>query len=218
VRPARLLAALNRRLLEAYSRRTIDALLRHLPLPAALPWLERLLASNVEKEVRKDRAVIFSAARAAAEARSLDAVELQRLLQAAQAIDRDFLAQARGPLEIPVPYERINPLRAARIRRLFEATQKLCETWTARRSLRSALAAAYPQDVFERLLYDLLISYALETRELGAAVRMPALLQPLRRRVLAGLYGTMESAARSLAHEAAAWLLKPKKAPLGPGR
>jgi hypothetical protein len=63
VRPARLLAALNRRLLEAYSRRTIDALLRHLPLPAALPWLERLLASNVEKEVRKDRAVIISAAR-----------------------------------------------------------------------------------------------------------------------------------------------------------
>ncbi|WP_126446059.1 hypothetical protein [Sulfuricystis multivorans] len=209
---ARLLAALNRQLLETYSRRTTAAISARLPLPAALPWLDRLLASNVAKEVRKDAEVIHSAARAAVHQQAIDDAEVERLLRVAAAIDRDFLMTARGPLEIPIPYERINPVRRARIRRLFEAVQRVCAAWPTGRGLREALAAAYPGDALERLVADLLLSYAQETRILGEAVRMPALLMPLRQRVLSGLYATMEKTALALAREAAS-LSRPKAFP-----
>lgn len=207
---ARLLVELNRRLLETYSRRTTAAISARLPLPAALPWLDRLLASNVAKEVRKDAEVIHSAAQAAARRQAIDAAEVERLLRVAAAIDRDFLTTARGPLEIPIPYERIDPVRAARIRRLFEAVRQICAAWTKGRPLRAVLAEVFPGETFERLLFELLISYAQETRILGESVRMPALLTPLRRRVLAGLYETMEQTAQALSREAALRLMRPK--------
>ena len=58
---ARVLARLNRALLEAFSRRTTEALRGTLPLRLALPHLEPLLARNVAKEVRKDALVIARA-------------------------------------------------------------------------------------------------------------------------------------------------------------
>lgn len=200
---ARRLAALHRCLLESYSRRSAQAVLQRLPLPAVLPWLDRLLASNVAKEVRKDREVIFSASRAAAEQRGIEGAELQRLLTVFRAIDREFLATMRSPLEIPVPYEQIEPLRSERICRLFDATRRVCQSGAGQPSMRAALVAAFPGEALERLLFDLMISYAQETRAIGAAVRMPALLQPLRRRVLANLYETMVKTAGKLAREAA---------------
>lgn len=194
---------MHRRLLESYSKRTAAAVLQRLPLPAVLPWLDRLLASNVAKEVRKNREVIFSASRAAIEQRGLEDAELQRLLTVFRVIDREFLAAMRSPLEIPVPYAEIEPLRSERIRRLFDATRRVCQSATVRQPMRMALVAAFPGEALERLLFDLMVSYAQETRAIGAAVRMPALLQPLRRRVLASLYETMLKTANELAREAA---------------
>lgn len=206
MRQARRLAALNRLLLVAYSRRTAQAVLQRLPMPAVLPWLDRLLANNVTKEVRKDREVIFSASRAAFEQRRLEDAELRRLLTVFRTIDREFLATMCSPLEIPVPYEQIEPLRAERIQRLFEATRRVCQAGAGQPSLRAALVTAFPGEALERLLSDLMISYAQETRAIGAAVRMPTLLQPLRRRVLASLYETMARIASELAREAASRL------------
>ncbi|NWG31435.1 MAG: hypothetical protein HXY29_08070 [Rhodocyclaceae bacterium] len=200
---ARLLAELDRQLLEAYSRRTTSALQSRLPLPTALPWLDRLLLSNVEKEVRKDAAVIRRAVDTQNAGQSPDERIVGELLQIARAIDRDFLAQAKGPLEIPIRYEVIEPVRAERIRRLFEATQRLAAAWQPPRKLRAAFATVFPGPALERLLFELMVSYARETQALGESVRMPALLSPLRRRVLAGLYETMEKAAAALAREAA---------------
>ncbi len=201
---ARLLAELNRRLLEAYSRRTAAALRARLPLPVALPWLDDLLLLNVDKEVRKDALAIHHAVQSARSAQPVDAARMEALLQAARAIDRDFLARARGPLEIPIRHELIDPVRRRRIRRLVDATAELCGAWTARRGLRAALALRFPGGALERLLFELMLGYAQETRLLGESVRMPVLLAPLRRRVLAGLFETMEQTAASLAREAAA--------------
>ncbi len=50
---AQALAAWNRKILEAYSRRTVDALRAILPLRLALPRIESFLAENVAKEAEK---------------------------------------------------------------------------------------------------------------------------------------------------------------------
>lgn len=200
---ARLLANLNRQLLEAYSRRTTATLRARLPLPVALPWLDRLLLINVEKEVRKDTHVIAAAAQAAKARQPIDDALVAALLKTTQEIDRDFLARARGPLEIPIRYEAVNPVRTRRIHRLLEASWHLCHAWTPRRPLRSALDEHFPAAELDRLLFELMVLYARETQVLGESVRMPALLSPLRRRVLAGLYDTMERNAAGLSREAA---------------
>lgn len=207
---ARLLADLNRQILEAYSRRTTAALRARLPLPVALPWLDKLLLVNVAKEVRKDTQVIRHAVQGANAGQAHDDALVARLLQTARDIDRDFLAQARSPLDIPIRYEVVNPVRTQRIRRQLAAIDALCAVWSPRRKLRGALAEAFPNGEFERLLYDLMVLYARETQVLGESVRMPVLLSPLRRRVLAGLYDTMAGTAQTLAREAASRLQRPK--------
>jgi hypothetical protein len=200
---ARLLADLNRQILETYSRRTTAALRARLPLPVALPWLDKLLLSNVQKEVRKDAHVIGRAVQATKAGQPIDDVLVMSLLQTAREIDRDFLASARSPLEIPISYEAVNPVRIQRIRKLLDAGNRLSAVWSPRRKLRAALADAFPEAELERLLFELMVLYARETQVLGESVRMPALLSPLRRRVLTSLYETMEKTAQALSREAA---------------
>lgn len=209
---ARLLAELNRQILETYSRRTTAALRARLPLPVALPWLDNLLLINVQKEVRKDAQTIGRAVQAAKAGQPIDEALVASLLQTARAIDRDFLAQAKSPLEIPIRYEAVDPVRTRRIRRLLDAGSRLGAVWSPRRKLRAALAEVFPETELERLLFDLMQLYARETQVLGESVRMPALLSPLRRRVLAGLYETMEKTAQMLAREAVGRIRRPKTA------
>lgn len=201
---ATLLARLNRRLLRAYSRRTVATLRIRLPLPLALPWLDRLLASNVDKEVRKD-AIIIARAGLAADAGQPPGTEAEEelLLEMAR-IDRQFLAGIGGaPLEIVIRYPAVNAVRRRRIARLLEAGGRLCRERTPGMRLREVLGH-WPRAEFEQLILDLLLLYADETRVLGEAVRMPALLSPLRRKVLEALHGTMAQAASELAREVAA--------------
>lgn len=207
---ARLLADLNRQILEAYSRRTTAALRARLPLPVALPWLDKLLLINVEKEVRKDAQVIRCGVQAVQTGQPIDEALVAALLQSAREIDRDFLARARSPLEIPIRYEAVDPVRSQRIRKLLDAGSRLGAAWTPRRRLRAALAEVFPAAELERLLFELMVLYARETQVLGESVRMPALLSPLRRRVLAGLYETMEKTAQALSREAAGRIRRPK--------
>lgn len=207
---ARLLAELNRQMLEAYSRRTTTALRSRLPLPMALPWLDKLLLINVEKEVRKDARIIAAAAHAAKTRQPTDEAMVAALLKTTQEIDRDFLANVRGPLEIPIRYEAVNPVRTQRIRRLLAASERLCGVWSPRCKLRTALTETFPEAALERLLFELMVLYARETKVLGESVRMPALLSPLRRRVLAGLFETMEKTAQALSREAAGRIRRPK--------
>lgn len=200
-RTAALLARLNRRLLRAYSRHTVAALRARLPLPIALPWLDRLLVSNVEKEVRKDAIIIARAGRAAADSLPPAAAVIEELLGEMARIDREFLAGIGGaPLEVVIRYPAVNAVRRRRIARLLDAGWRICRARAPGMRLREALAG-WPQAELEQMVLDLLRLYAEETRVLGEAVRMPALLSPLRRKVLDALQATMERSAVALVQE-----------------
>ncbi len=198
------LAGLNRRILEAYSRRTTDALRAQLPLRVALPHLEPVLARNVAKETQKDALVIRRAGATLAAGRQPDRDALSGLLDATKDIDRAFLAQVGTlPIRIVVPYDEIAPIRIRRIECLFAAASRILGAWRAGRGLRAAVQESYPRADLEQLLWDLLRLYAVETRVLSRAAQLPALLVPLRERIAQSLYETMGDVARRLAGELA---------------
>ena len=174
------LAALNRHLLEAFSRRTSDALRGILPLRVALPRIESFLAINVDKEVRKDALVIRAATQARlAQPRPRDEL-VARLLQEARAVDREFLADAaRFPVRIHIPYARLDPLRRQRIERGLDLAWRVLDGWAAGARLRDAL----PPAELEQSLRAILLLYAEETQALSHAVQLPGILAGLRERL-----------------------------------
>ena len=199
------LARLNGRILATYSRRTTTALRAALPLRLALPHLEPVLALNVEKEVEKDRLVILRARElAGADTPDWNAV-LPQLLQATQEIDRRFLARVgRFPVEIVIRYEEIAPIRARRIKLLYDAAARILAARHGMRRLRGAMHATYAREEFAQLLYDLFRLYAEETRSLSRSVRLPGPLVPLRELIAQELLNVMIRVARPLASEIAA--------------
>jgi hypothetical protein len=181
------LAVLNRRILEAYSRRTIDTLRAALPLRIALPHLEP---------------VIRRAGATLAAARPPDREAMSGLLEATQDIDRAFLAQVGSlPIRIVVPYREVAPVRMRRIERLFAAAHRILDAWRMGRGLRAAVQESYPRAELERLLGDLLRLYAQETRVLSGSVQLPLPLVQLRERIAQSLYEIMGDVARRLAGE-----------------
>lgn len=198
------LVALNRKILEAYSRRTTNALRAALPLRIALPHIEPVLARNVAKEIRKDALVIRGAGEALVAGSPPNDEALRSLLEATKDIDRAFLMQVGSlPIKIVVPYDEIMPVRMKRIERLSGAAYQVLDAWQLTSGVRAAMQASYPRAELERLLFDLLQLYALETRILSRSVRLPALLAPVRERIAQSLHGIMNDTAKRLAAELA---------------
>ena len=194
------LAALNRRLLERFSRRTTSTLRTILPLRVALPRIEPFLALNVAKEVRKDALVIEHAALALAQCARPGRELVERVLAQARAVDREFLGDvARFPVRIEIPYARIEPLRRQRIERGLELAWRILDGWERRRRIREVV----PREELEARLREILVLYAQETQALSHSVRLPGLLAALRERLAQGLLGVMQEAAARLAAEAA---------------
>ncbi len=194
------LAGLNRRLLEAFSRRTASALREILPLRVALPHIEPFLALNVAKEVRKDALVIRRAAASLEHGTPPSADVARQILGETRAVDREFLGDvARFPVRIEIPYARIEPLRLQRIERGLDLAYRILEGWRSGRKLREALA----REELERRLRELLRLYAEETQALSHSVRLPGILAALRERLARGLLRVMNAAAAQLAAEAA---------------
>jgi hypothetical protein len=201
------LAALNRRILEAYSRRVIGALRASLPFGGAVAHLEPMLARNVAKEIRKDALVIRRAS--ALPATGPDAAVLRDLLETTRQIDREFLAQAGGlPIRIVIPYGEVAPIRLRRIERLFRGAGRILDAWQREGGLRAGLRASHPRAEFEQSLHELLRLYAMETRVLSRSVQLPLLLVPIRERIALSLYETMNDVARCLAAEVTALVFK----------
>jgi hypothetical protein len=196
------LAGLNRKILEAYSRRTIDRLRAALPLRLALPHLEPVLARNVAKETQKDALVIRRAGATPAGGCQPDRDALSGLLDATQDIDRAFLAQVGMlPIRIVIPFHEIAPIRKQRIECLFAAACRILGAWGNERGLRAAVQVSYSRAELERLVWDLLRLYAVETRVLSRSVQLPALLVPVRERIAQSLYEIMGDVAKRLAGE-----------------
>lgn len=199
------LAALNGRLLHAFSRRTIAALRASTALRLVLPHVEPLLALNVSKEVRKDALALHAAALAAARGVAPDAESAQRVLEASKQIDREFLRRLDDfPVRLRISYARVAPVRLRRIERLLESAYRLLAHWPPRTPLRAVIQREYSAEDFEQRLRAMLQLYAEEARALASAVQLPALLAPLAERLGRRLESTLSEVAGRLAHEAAA--------------
>lgn len=202
---AQSLARLNGRILHVFSQRTTTALRAALPLRLALPHLEPVLALNVTKEVRKDTLVIVRARALAVDCPEAWADVLPQLIHATKEIDRIFLARVgKFPVGIVIRYEEIAPIRARRMKLLYDAALKILTARDGNRRLRSAMQATFSQDEFGLLLYELFRLYAEETQSLSRSVRLPGLLVPLRELIAQELFNVMLRVARPLAHEIAA--------------
>jgi hypothetical protein len=211
VKRARALARLNGRILDSFSARTTTALRGALPLRIALPHLEPVLALNVAKEIRKDTLVILRARELAANGMSNWDDVLPHLLDATKEIDRMFLGQVRAfPVGVVIRYEEIAPIRARRMKLLYEGALKVLATENGQCSLRGALQTSFPPGEFELLLFGLFRLYADETRSLSRSVRLPRLLVPLREFIAQELLNVMIGVARPLALEIAAAVSRPR--------
>jgi len=210
------MAALNRRILEAYSRRTTETLKRALPMRMALPRLENFLAMNVAKEVRKDALVIRRVGEHVALGMPPTEDAAGQLYAATQEIDREFLARAEDfPVGIVIRYDEIAPLRTQRIGKLLAAAYRILDAGRtlrgSRLAFRSAICSTFARDEFERLLQDLLRLYALETRALSRSLNLPRLLVPLREHLVKSLHEIMNDTANRLARELASCVYRPDR-------
>ena len=201
---AHILAVLDRRILEAFSRRTVDALRATLPVRLALPHVERILALNVDKEAQKDALVIRCGAAALAAGSPPGREMVARLLDETKKIDRTFLDRiGTFPVGVTIRYEEVAPVRTQRIEHLSSAAYRILDAWRTERGIRPALRAAYPHSDLERDLHEMLRLYASETNALSRSVRLPALLTPLREQLARGLYSVMNTVAAQLARDLA---------------
>jgi hypothetical protein len=197
-----LLAKLNGRILKAFSQRTTNALRAALPLRLALPHIEPILALNIAKEVDKDRLVIMRASEPVAGSRQNWDQALPELLAAAKKIDSAFLARVGTfPVGIVIDYEKINPIRAQRMKLLYEASLKILAPQNKNTPLHHAVQEAFSQATFEDLLNELFRLYAEETRLLSHSVHLPRLLIPLRELITQELFNIMIHTAKLLAHD-----------------
>lgn len=210
--PAQALAAWNRKILETYSRRTVDALRAVLPLRLALPRIESFLAENIAKEAEKDALVIRRVGEALAAGLTPGEETSQQLLAASKEIDRAFLARVTDfPIGIVIRYEEIAPVRLQRIKRLQGAAYQILEAWRPAGGGRAAIRSTYSRVEFERLAFDLMRLYARETQTLSRSLRLPVLLVPLRERLAQSLYSVMNDVAVRLANEVAGIVYRPAK-------
>ena len=180
----------------------------------ALPHIEPILARNVGKEQQKDALVIRRAGAMLAEGRQVDRDVMRELLDATKDIDRRFLAQVGTlPIRIVVPYDEIAPIRMRRMERLFDAASRILGAWRSGPRLRAAVQESYPREELERLLGDLLRLYAVETRVLSRAVKLPALIVPLREHIAQSLYEIMNDVSKRLAGELSGAVFRKKPSP-----
>ena len=204
------LARLNRRMLEAYSARTVGALSASLPLRLALPRLEQILKQNLEKEIRKDALVIRRARDALAAGAPPGPDAVPQLLDAARQIDREFVARlGRFPLRLEIPYARIEPLRLRRVGHGLALAYRVLDEWRRGRRLRDAFSPAE----LERRLLEILTLYCEETVALADTARLPGPLAQVRERLASRLLQVMTAVSRDLAHDIAGSVIAAQKRP-----
>jgi hypothetical protein len=203
------LAAMNGKILNAYSAHTVAALRAAAPLRVALPYIEPILALNVAKEIRKDALVIREAASAAARGEPPPRSKVSELFARTRTIDEDFVAHTGGlPLRIVIRYDEIEPLRTKRIRYVLDAAYRICSAWQLHPRLRDAVRAAYERTDFELISCLILDLYAQETRVLSRSVKLPTVLAPIRERAAKHLALVMSQAAERLSVDLARGLYR----------
>lgn len=189
-------------MLEQFSQRTIQSLKQQTLFRLILGPLQRFLESNVNKEVEKDRQTILLAASLVRDEKYPTQQDVQRLLDLARDIDQAFLHEAvifSG--KVTIHYQEIEPIRQQRIQCLLNETHQLLRQWQTMSCLRNALAVLYEPEQYQKLVYDILHLYCLETKALSHAIRLPALLSFASESLTQTIYVAMEAEARQLSAE-----------------
>ena len=198
----RLLCAMNRFMMQEFSQRTVEALKQGTLFSLMLPPLQSFLEINLQKEVKKDQLVLTSAAVAHKTGKEADSREVQRLLQEARSIDRNFLRQASPfPINIDIQYYDIEEIRQQRIELMIEAATRLFARWETIPRFREAVASLYDAQQFRSLLYEILHLYSHETRMLHNSIHMPGIISMARNSLAQTIYSTMERVSAELAGE-----------------
>ena len=206
----KLLCAIDRYMLEEFSRRTMQGVRQHTLFRLMLGPLHAFLDLNVNKEVEKDRHVILHAASLVESDKFPTRQDTQHLLELARDIDRAFLRQAGiFPVDLDIRYQEIEPIRQQRMQSLLTESHQLFREWQTKSSLRKAMAALYDAPQFAKLLFDILHLYSLETKLLSHAVRLPGVLAIARESMAQTVYVVMETVARQLAEELSIRIFRP---------
>jgi hypothetical protein len=193
---------MDRTMMQAFSRRTVERLARHTLFGLALPAFQSFLDINVRKEIDKDRRVIVAATEAVRAGRTPSLVDAEQLLHEVREIDQAFLQQAAPfPLAIDIRYPDIEPTRRQRIERLLAMSYRLLAHWQSTPRFRQAVAQAYTREQFHTALGEILHLYALETKSLNRSVRLPTFASLARDKLAETIYLEMEAIASQLADE-----------------
>ncbi len=201
----KVLCAMDRVMMETFSRRTVAGLKGHTLFRLTLPAFQSFLDVNVGKEVEKDRMVIARAARIRQSGTEPGPTHVADLLQEARQIDQSFLRKTTAfPINIQIRYQDIERYRQQRIELLLQASYRILTQWQAGCSFRAAVNALYNEAQFRDLILDILRLYAMETRMLSRSVRIPHLLSLARDAATRTIRNVMEqqadAVAKSLTH------------------
>jgi hypothetical protein len=195
---------MNRFMLQAFSRRTVEGLKSHTLFSLALPPFQSFLDINVDKEVEKDRTVITRAAELYQSGDRPGPDHVAALLQEARKIDQTFLRKATVfPIDIKIQYQDIEQYRQQRIELLLQSSYRILTQWHEISSFRKAVNLLYNEKQFQDLLYKLLSLYATETRMLSRSVRLPSLLSLARDTITQTITNVMQKEAEALANSLA---------------
>ena len=194
------LCVMDRLMMEAFSRRTVESLKGYTLFRLALPPLQSFLDINVGKEVEKDQRVIALAAKLHQSGNEPDPSHVAALLQDAREIDQTFLRKAtRFPVHIHIQYQDIEHYRQQRIELLLQTSYRILTQWQSRSSFRAAVNNLYDEAQFHALIHEILRIYSMETRMLSRSVRIPPPLSLARDAVIQTITNVMEQEAASLA-------------------
>ena len=189
-------------MMQEFSTRTAARLGDYTLFRLLLPAFRAFLDINVRKEIEKDRLVIVRAAAAQRAGSAPQEADIQRLLQQAREIDRQFLQQAAVfPVSIHIEYRDIEQFRRRRIERLLELAGRLLAQWEVTPRFRAAVAGLYAPDEFRALLREILELYSAETKMLSRSVHIPQIFNFARDSLSETVHTVMVSVAQGLAGE-----------------
>ncbi|HSW52086.1 MAG TPA: hypothetical protein VLG93_02550 [Sulfuricaulis sp.] len=200
----RLLCAMDGRMMQEFSARTIRRLEDHALFRLLLPVFRSFFEINVRKEIEKDRLAILRAANAQRAGGTPGAADVEALLQQARDIDQRFLREAAVfPVNIHIEYRDIEQFRRRRIEMLLAAAHAIFSRWEVTPRFRAAVAAQYTHAEFEALLREIMQLYGAETRALSRSVRIPSLFNLARDSITDTVNSVMTGVAADLAGELA---------------
>jgi hypothetical protein len=198
----RILYAMDGRMMQEFSARTIQRLEDHSLFKLLLPVFRAFLEINVRKEIEKDRLAIMRAAATQRAGGTPGPADVEALLQQAREIDQRFLREAAVfPVNIRIEYRDIESFRRRRIEMLLAAAHAVLGRWEVTPRFRAAVAAQYTRAEFEALLREIMQIYGAETRALSRSVRIPSIFNIARDSISDTVNSVMTGVAADLAGE-----------------